>query len=562
MPRSLSEVARSASAAAADAESVQRRRRYQRKSTGCRACRLHHVKCVEGVVAASGRKTSCRRCLETRRECFYPVGGSVRRGELAKEPWVRAEDPGDDVIEIERDPPSSAGSSVARRQTSITASSSGANTPSLPISTLFELLSPSPAAPLSTFTIASLSTSPLERSAVTFFETRGCTDIVSVATPSRNWIFTQLLPRAFVSLLTPNGAAPNGGALTPAGGGDAPALLRRWLHNNLLELSCIQRSHIEGDAHKAAIWRAEAARFRNIADGAMFRAKVLYPGQWKTDEYLMGFYIRCVSELLTDGEFNIDASTYADLPSGADSDFHAIVRQLVTIYAIQKFACTPVEKMPAALPQVELLPDRPGLRTVEDYFGLTARAAGLLLRISTLVAQRGVLLAMGNSGEVASLLLASEAEGVMTQLVDAWEWDEERWDAGRPPRVQRGNEVMRCALVALLHCEVLNRGLEDPRIADFRKRGLELVADSEADTLPGLVWPLSILAIYTHDKDERTSLHDLIKLAITVSYGAGFPSPDDVFELCWDILDSRGEYENGIAPWREATKMFGKSLLL
>lgn len=308
----------------------------------------------------------------------------------------------------------------------------------------------------------------------------------------------------------------------------------------------------------------------------------------------MGFYIRCVSELLTDGEFNIDAKTSADLPS-PDSDFHAIVRQLVTIYAIQKFSCTPVERMPGALPAVELLPDSPGLRAVEDYFGFTPRAAALLQRVSSMVAQRSVILSMGTHGEVAGMLLAAEAEGIMTQLVDRWEWDEEGWDAGRPGRVQRGNEVsrasiigwnsadpprqvMRCALIAMLHCEVLNRDLDDARIVDARRRGLELVADAEADTLPGMVWPLSvscktspqtqqltppqILAIYTRDKDERARVHDLVRLAITVSYGAGYPSPDDVFNLCWDILDSRGKYENGIAPWREAMKMFGKSLLL
>ncbi|WOO86027.1 uncharacterized protein LOC62_07G009516 [Vanrija pseudolonga] len=551
MPRSLSELR------AAD-EASSKRRRYERKSTGCRPCRLHHVKCVEGALGPSGRKLTCRRCWETQRECFYPVGGSVQRGKLASEPWERAEE-GDcwteeagDVIEIRRDRSvsiSASTSAIAVRSTAA-AASPGPASPRLPtISNLISLLTPAPASPLSTFTLASLTTSPLERTAVTFFETRGCTDIVAAATPAQNWIFTQLLPRVFASLLTPTGAT------------DASGLLRKWLHNNLLELSCIQRSHVEGDAHKAAIWRAEAGKYHNVADGAMFRAKVLFPSQWKTDEYLMGFYIRCVSELLTDGEFNIDAKTSADLPS-PDSDFHAIVRQLVTIYAIQKFSCTPVERMPGALPAVELLPDSPGLRAVEDYFGFTPRAAELLQRVSSMVAQRSVILSMGTHGEVAGMLLAAEAEGVMTQLVDRWEWDEEGWDAGRPGRVQRGNEVMRCALIAMLHCEVLNRDLDDARIVEARKRGLELVADAEADTLPGMVWPLSILAIYTRDKEERTRVHDLVRLAITVSYGAGYPNPDDVFNLCWDILDSRGKYENGIAPWREAMKMFGKSLLL
>lgn len=71
-----------------------------------------------------------------------------------------------------------------------------------------------------------------------------------------------------------------------------------------------------------------------------------------------------------------------------------------------------------------------------------------------------------------------------------------------------------------------------------------------------------ILAIYTRDSSMRNRLQELIHHALTVSFGVGYVGTDEVLALCWEILDTNGAYQNGIAPWREALAASERTIFL
>ncbi|MDA4805001.1 hypothetical protein NY486_03720, partial [Enterobacter hormaechei] len=62
-------------------------------------------------------------------------------------------------------------------------------------------------------------------------------------------------------------------------------------------------------------------------------------------------------------------------------------------------------------------------------------------RASGMVARRADLLANGREGSGPGLLLRAEAEKLVGELGDSWDWDESTLDVGRSDRVQRGSEV-------------------------------------------------------------------------------------------------------------------------
>lgn len=70
------------------------------------------------------------------------------------------------------------------------------------------------------------------------------------------------------------------------------------------------------------------------------------------------------------------------------------------------------------------------------------------------------------------------------------------------------------------------------------------------------------MAIYTRDKEVRGRIHELIRLTLAMGFGRNYRGSDDVLGLCWGVLDSKGRYDNGIAPWREAMAAVGRNLWL
>lgn len=143
---------------------------------------------------------------------------------------------------------------------------SGATTtsPELPPDLLSLLFTPS--APLQTFTLASFSSSPEDRAAVSYFETTGCNDITAAPCPRDNWIHAQLFPHVLGLLSTDS----------PMGG---------YTRLALLQISYTHRGNMEADEDRSAVFRAKACHARERGTCALLRAKARSK-DWRTEEYL------------------------------------------------------------------------------------------------------------------------------------------------------------------------------------------------------------------------------------------------------------------------------------
>ncbi|KAL1404974.1 hypothetical protein Q8F55_008587 [Vanrija albida] len=420
-------------------------------------------------------------------------------------------------------------------------------------SLLQSLANPAPASALSTFTIAGLSDCPLNRSAVSYFETQGCIEIVATSKMSHNWIYTQLFPRALASLCAPR-------PLSPAGKPTVHTYIREYLHASLRHLSFVHRGNLEAEGDKSWFWRCEAARSKQEADSAILKAKVLFAGpQWKTQEYLMAFFVRSMAQMLDGGTLEINPTTAFELAPDSDSEFATSLRDFIAVYSVVQFTCTPVLAMPHAPAPFTVAPSGPEL--VEDFFGFTRRIVRIMYRIALLVSRRYMLIRAA-AATPAHALLRDEGEALLAEITAQWDWDEASFDPGRSDRTQRGNEVMRAACIVLLLTEVLETDLADERITRERERAIELVGDAEPATMPGFLWALTIIGVYTRDKAARTALQHTSRLALAMSYGASFRGSDDIMALCWEVLDTCGAYEDGMAPWREAMHTFGRNMWL
>ncbi|KLT42911.1 hypothetical protein CC85DRAFT_312001 [Cutaneotrichosporon oleaginosum] len=436
---------------------------------------------------------------------------------------------------------------------------------SLPQSFINSLLGPSPlngmVAPI---TLAGLSTSQNDRLIVNYFEVEGCNEIVSTPKSKHNWIFMELFPRLLASLAAQPAGSPSD---------DADGAVRQWLHLCLLQIAYVHRANIELDEAKSWHFRSEAARFRQKASYAILRAKVKWPGgQWKTEEYLMGFFIRCMADMLDSGNLALDRHTAFELPLERATPFYSSLRDMIALYSTLQFACTSIDmQLGSAAPLIDMqlgsvaplfeMPPR-GEEWVERFVGFSRRIVRIIGRINGMVVYRAGLIRAGTHNGAPGKLLRAEAERLASELGQSWDWDENAQEIGQSERVQRGDEVMRQALLVLLLCEVLHVPLDDPRIATAADRAVELVVDCEPASVGGFQWALTIFAIYCRDNERRERIQILIRQILALSFGSGYRGPDDILRLCWEALDRNGSYENGIAPWREALGALGRNLFI
>lgn len=66
-----------------------------------------------------------------------------------------------------------------------------------------------------------------------------------------------------------------------------------------------------------------------------------------------------------------------------------------------------------------------------------------------MVAQRAALLRSGTDETAPGKLLRAQAERLVVELGDSWNWDESVQDLGKSNRVQRGSEVIRLKVISL-----------------------------------------------------------------------------------------------------------------
>jgi hypothetical protein len=156
-----------------------------------------------------------------------------------------------------------------------------------------------PVRPLHTFTLASLSNSPLKRTALSYFETRGCGEIIAAAEMKSNWIYVQLFPRVYDLLSGETGSRGGswakhdqgmGHGQTDAVAGHAAAARHftcEFVHHSLIRLSCVHRANTERDPVRIQELRREILAHGKRAMMAGQTVRIQCADQWwKTEEYL------------------------------------------------------------------------------------------------------------------------------------------------------------------------------------------------------------------------------------------------------------------------------------
>jgi hypothetical protein len=154
-----------------------------------------------------------------------------------------------------------------------------------------------PVRPLRSFTLASISASPLEQMAMAYFETRGCMDLVAVGEVKSNWIYVQVFPRVYDLLATSfekgqrPGAMPkrskSSGTEVEMARVEARQYIKEYVHHSLIRLSCVHRANTESEPSRIAALRQEVRAHEKQAMRAGLMARIHFPeSAWKTEEYL------------------------------------------------------------------------------------------------------------------------------------------------------------------------------------------------------------------------------------------------------------------------------------
>lgn len=277
------------------------RPRHSRVRTGCRECRERRVKCAEGEATSLG-KMACRQCWETCSDCWYPDPDDRKQWvpalttrqtptaerldlpdpEEERGQWLHDQATTDSIIAAAMDPSPGPGPHSHSSSRALSALFDSLHNSAVVIRTMApsavfqgQLLYPAPAIPLSTFTLAALSSATVDRAALSYFEVTGCNEIVAAPNSRSNWIYTVLFPRLY-SLLS--GSRPDH---------RGEAAVHDFVHHSLLRLSLVHRGNMEQNEEKAAEYKTQAARHRRAAVYATLKARMGYPEEaWRTGIYL------------------------------------------------------------------------------------------------------------------------------------------------------------------------------------------------------------------------------------------------------------------------------------
>lgn len=153
----------------------------------------------------------------------------------------------------------------------------------------------------------------------------------------------------------------------------------------------------------------------------------------------MGFFVRCMADMLDAGLLQIDRSTAFELPLDHSSSFYPSLRDMISLYATIQFSCTPLDVCSTMQPIFEMSPVGP--EWVERFVGFSRRIIILLGRVHSLVVQRSNMLRSGGKDGSRGSQIEAQAQELLVQLNEGWDWEEGNLDVGRSDRIQRGNEV-------------------------------------------------------------------------------------------------------------------------
>ncbi|KAJ9113012.1 hypothetical protein QFC22_006108 [Naganishia vaughanmartiniae] len=497
-----------------------------------------------------------------------------------------------------------------------------------------------PVRPLRTFTLASMLSSPLERMAMAYFETRGCVEIVAAGEIKSNWIYAQVFPRVY-ELLTGGGGGEVVGPLSRRGTGSgtgvqiahagARRLVKEYVHHSLIRLSCVHRANMESEPSRIEALRREVKAHEKMALKAGLMARVHFPeSAWKTEEYLyvfpfldgrlndaranddlhdrMGTFIGYMADMLDSRTFQVDLALMVSDARRVCSGFETILRDMVAVYHTLLTAFTPhdplvpVQEHSGVLAISTLMEGRadvmdvigPGRRSrestvggIEASFGrpasapapatATATAPAPILKPTPIFSSAMVTSAPGMAQS------ASSSSGIEQ------DWVESFFGLTREMIVRVGQVN---AMVAS-RAELLRNGTEDGEAGWTLRRAAERMvvqlggagggvaygreeagqarhsgsAFEVVEMAPGRSSRVrrgtSVAAIYTRAPEQRTRITSVLQTTETWSFGPGYvDTTREIMGACWKVLDEEGGYRYGIAPWREAMAVTGRSMYL
>ncbi|KAJ9117712.1 hypothetical protein QFC24_006426 [Naganishia onofrii] len=424
----------------------------------------------------------------------------------------------------------------------------------------------SPVRPLRSFTLASLLTSPLEQTAMAYFETNGCGDIAAVGEMKSNWIYAQMFPRVHDLLATSFEKAQRPGTLpkrSKSSGTDveiarveARQYVKEYVYHSLIRLSCVHGANKESEPSRIEALRREVWAHEKRAMMAGLMARIHFPeSAWKTEEYLMGTYIGYMADTLLTAFLPHDPlvpvkqrsgtlllSTSKD--AGAVAMDAGLVRPLEMEASPARPASAPVRAtiIPAAVALACASPSsssaaaisvsstaRPVLARgveedwVESFFGLTREMILGMGQVNEMVARRAEMLRSGTEDGEAGWALRRAAEKMVVQLgggggagggvvygredkgkarQSGSAFEVIEMAPGRSGRIRRGTTVTSLGLLIIVLCELLHVDLEDERLTGAAERALEMVADSKPSETAGLSWALTVSIKGGEQKEE------------------------------------------------------------
>jgi len=153
----------------------------------------------------------------------------------------------------------------------------------------------------------------------------------------------------------------------------------------------------------------------------------------------MGFFVRCMAEMLSSNRLVIDDSTAFELPVESASPMYPILQDCIALYSTIDHASKAFG--PDLRRQARFVMPPSGPHWVERFVGFSRQTIIRQGEVASLIYDRQSLLQTGATDGIGHRLLRTQAEKALAGLGNGWNWGEHEDDVGQPDRIRRGNGV-------------------------------------------------------------------------------------------------------------------------
>lgn len=155
----------------------------------------------------------------------------------------------------------------------------------------------------------------------------------------------------------------------------------------------------------------------------------------------MGFFVRCMAEMLSSNRLVIDDSTAFELPHESASPMYPILQDCIALYSTVDHASKAFG--PDLRRQARFVMPPSGPHWVERFVGFSRQTIIRQGEVASLIYDRQTLLQSASADSIGHRLLRTQAEKALAGLGNGWTWGEHEDDVGHPDRIRRGNGVSR-----------------------------------------------------------------------------------------------------------------------